>query len=103
MKANEPFEVKLSLGEIGHPNTTEHHILWISLYFTAEGDKFIKDVGRLLLNTHGGSVAGPNRGPAYAEPVMTISMKINKPGMPYAVSYCNVHGLAETDKKIRVG
>jgi superoxide reductase len=34
VKANELFEVKVSLGkEIAHPNTTEHHIRWISLYF----------------------------------------------------------------------
>ena len=34
VKADEFFEVKASLGkEIAHPNTTEHHIRWISVYF----------------------------------------------------------------------
>jgi superoxide reductase len=104
VKADEVFEVKLSLGKgIGHPNTTEHHILWISLYFHAEGDQFIKDVGRLLLNTHGESVLGPNQGPAYAYPAVTMLLKINKSGMLYAVTYCNIHGLLESEKEIRVG
>ena len=31
-KLSETLEVKVSLGkEIAHPNTTEHHIRWISL------------------------------------------------------------------------
>ena len=33
VKLNEVFNVKVSLGkEISHPNTTEHHIRWISLF-----------------------------------------------------------------------
>ena len=39
--ADETFEVKVSLGkEVAHPNTTEHHIRWIQLYFRPGGDKF---------------------------------------------------------------
>jgi len=104
VKAGELFQVKLGLAEgVSHPSTTEHHIVWISLYFTPDGDPFIKDVGRLLLNTHGGSVAGPNKGPVYADPAVTMSLKISKPGMLYAVSYCNIHGLSETQKPIGIG
>ena len=34
VKADEMFQVKVGLGkEIAHPNTTEHHIRWISLFF----------------------------------------------------------------------
>ena len=41
--AGEAFEVKVSLGkEIAHPNTTEHHIAWISLFFNPEGDNFLQ-------------------------------------------------------------
>jgi len=30
--AGEPFEVRVAVGkEIAHPNTTEHHIRWITL------------------------------------------------------------------------
>ena len=39
--ADEIFEVKVSLGkEVAHPNTTEHHIRWIQLFFKPEGGKF---------------------------------------------------------------
>jgi superoxide reductase len=48
VKAGELFEVKVSLGkEIAHPNTTEHHISWISLYFLPEGEKFTHQVGHV--------------------------------------------------------
>jgi superoxide reductase len=44
--ADEIFEVRVSLGkEVAHPNTTEHHIRWIQLYFKPEADKFIYQVG----------------------------------------------------------
>jgi len=59
VKAGEVFEVKVGLGkEIAHPNTTEHHISWISLYFQPEGGKFTHDVGRFEFNAHGESAAG---------------------------------------------
>jgi len=32
--------------EIAHPNTTDHHIRWISLYFHPEGNKFTYDVNQ---------------------------------------------------------
>ena len=39
------FAVKVSVGrEIPHPNTTEHHIQWIDVYFQPEGDKFLYQV-----------------------------------------------------------
>jgi superoxide reductase len=38
IQAGEDFQVKVSLGEgVPHPNTTEHHIRWISVYFQPEG------------------------------------------------------------------
>ena len=38
VKAGETFHVTLSVGkDIAHPNTVEHHIDWIKLYFVAEG------------------------------------------------------------------
>ncbi|MBC7238051.1 MAG: Neelaredoxin, partial [Chloroflexi bacterium] len=41
VKAGEFFEVTVSIGkEVAHPNTTEHHIAWITLYYQPEGDKF---------------------------------------------------------------
>ena len=103
VKAGEPFEVKVGLGkEIAHPNTTEHHISWVSLYFHPEGDKFTYDVGYFEFNAHGESVRGPNQGPIYTHHEIAFSMKINKPGTLYALSYCNIHGLWEYAKEIKV-
>ena len=103
VKPNEVFEVKASLGkEINHPNTTEHHIRWISLFFHPQGSKFTYDVTRVEFNAHGESGAGPNKGPVYTNPSITISLKINKPGTLHALAYCNIHGLWEGSKEITI-
>lgn len=103
VKVGELFEVKVSLGkEIAHPNTTEHHIRWISLYFHPEGGKFTYDVGRFEFNAHGESVQGPNEGPVYTHHGVSASMKVDKSGTLYATSYCNIHGLWESSKEISV-
>ena len=101
--AGEAFDVKISLGkEVAHPNTTEHHIAWVSLYFNPEGDKFSYDVGRFDFNAHGQSAAGPNQGPVYTDHTVTASMKIGTSGTLHALSYCNIHGLWESSKEIKV-
>jgi superoxide reductase len=101
VKAGEVFEVQVSLGkEIAHPNTTEHHIRWISLYFHPEGEKFTYDVGRFEFNAHGEAVAGPNQGPVYTDHKVTTSLKVSKPGTLHALAYCNIHGLWESSKEI---
>ena len=103
VKAGELFEVKVSLGkEIAHPNTTEHHIRWISLYFHPEGETFTYDVGRVAFNAHGESVHGPNKGPVYTHHEVVFSMRVHKPGTLYALSYCNIHGLWEYAREIKL-
>jgi len=99
--AGEVFDVKVSLGkEVAHPNTTEHFIAWIELYFQAEGDKFIHSIGRFEFAAHGESPAGANQGPVYTHHSVTASMKTTKPGTLHALSYCNIHGLWESSKEI---
>jgi len=99
--ANQPFQVTVSVGkEIPHPNTTEHHIRWIALYFQPEGDKFIYEIGRCDFTAHGESVKGANQGPAYTHPVALFSVQVNEPGTLIATSYCNIHGLWESSKEI---
>jgi superoxide reductase len=101
--AGEAFDVKVTLGkEIAHPNTTEHHIAWISLFFNPEGDKFSYDVGRFQFGAHGQSAAGPNQGPVHTDHLVTASLKIAKSGTLHAVSYCNIHGLWESSREISV-
>jgi len=101
--AGEVFDVKVSLGAaVAHPNTTEHHISWISLYFHPEGAKFPYMVGRFEFSAHGESVAGPNQGPVYTNHSVVASMKTTEPGTIQAVSFCNIHGLWESAKDISI-
>ena len=103
VKADEFFQVKVSLGkEIAHPNTTEHHIRWISLYFHPEGKKFTYDMGHFEFNAHGESVQGPDTSSVYTHHEVTTSFKTSKPGTIHALAYCNIHGLWESSKEIKV-
>ncbi len=103
VKADENFEVKLTVGkEIAHPNTTEHHIRWIQLYFKPDGDKFAHEVGNFEFTAHGESTEGANAGPVYTHPSVTISLKIKKAGVFYAASLCNIHGLWESSKTMEI-
>jgi superoxide reductase len=64
VRAGEAFQVKVSVGkEIAHPNTCEHHIAWVDLYFHPEGEKFPHQVGHFTFSAHGDAAAGPNKGP----------------------------------------
>jgi superoxide reductase len=103
VKAGEPFEVTVSVGkEIPHPNTTEHHIRWIRLYFKPQGGKFACDMGSFEFNAHGEAAGGPNTGPAYTEPFAVARVKISEPGELVAVSYCNIHGLWESSVSVEL-
>ncbi len=103
VQKDEVFDVKVSLGkEVAHPNTTEHHIRWIKLFFYPEGGKFPFDVGNFEFNAHGESTEGANEGPVYTNHSVTASMKVSKPGVLHALSYCNIHGLWESTKEIKV-
>jgi len=103
VSADTVFDVKVSVGkEIAHPNTTEHHIRWINVFFQAADGKFPYQVGRYEFDAHGESADGPNKGPVYTNPSAVVSLKINKPGTIYAVAYCNIHGLWDSAKEIKI-
>ncbi len=102
--ADEAFEVKVCVGkEIAHPNTTEHHIRWIRLYFAPEGGAAPFEVASLEFTAHGESAAGANQGPAHTQHQGSVYLKLRQPGTLIATSYCNIHGLWESSKEIRVG
>ena len=102
--AGELFPVKVTLGkEVAHPNTTEHHIRWISVYFHPEGDKFTYQIGHFEFSAHGESTEGPNKGPVYTNHEVTASLRVDKPGVIYATALCNIHGLWRSAKEIKVG
>lgn len=103
VKVGELCRVQVSVGkEIAHPNTTEHHIRWIKLYFKPEGAKFAYEVAAFDFNAHGESVEGANKGPVFTEPSTCAAIKLSTAGTFVAVAYCNIHGLWESEKAIAV-
>ncbi len=88
--------------EIPHPNTTEHHIRWISAYFLPQGGKFPFQLGHFEFTAHGESIEGANQGPVYCEPRVSFSFKVTQPGTLFVTSYCNIHGLWKGEKEIKI-
>jgi len=102
-EANEFFPVKVTLGkQIAHPNTTDHHIRWISVYFHPEGAKFAYQIGHFEFAAHGESAEGPDKSSIYTQHEVSLSMKTGKPGVIYAAALCNIHGLWQSSKEIRM-
>lgn len=86
-KDGDLLEIEVSVGkEIPHPNTPEHHIAWIELYFHPEGEKFPIMVGRVAFTNHSDPLT---------EPRAKFYIRTSKKGKLYALSYCNIHGLWE--------
>ncbi len=103
VQAGVVFPVTVTLGkEVAHPNTTEHHIAWVTLYYHDEGGKFAHQVANVQFTAHGESVEGANQGPVYTHHEVTANLKIAKSGILHAVAYCNIHGLWESSTKITV-
>ncbi len=103
VKADEFFPVKVTLGkEVAHPNTTAHHIRWIKVFFREEGGKFIREIANVEFTAHGESADGADKGPVYTNHEATVSMKITQSGTIYSMSYCNIHGLWESQREIKV-
>jgi superoxide reductase len=90
IKANETFEIKVSVGP--HPNTLEHSIRWIEIYFYEEGRPF----NPLMLSR-------AEFAPGLLEPEVTVKAKLPKKGVIHALEYCNLHGLWSNKKEISVG
>ena len=87
--AGKPFEVRVTVGP--HPNTVEHSIRRIEIYLHEEGRSF----NPVFLTA-------VNLVPVYSEPDIKLNLKLNKGGTIYAVEYCNLHGLWEGRKAIKV-
>lgn len=103
IKKDEMFDVKVGIGkEIAHPNTTEHHIRWINIQFHPDGEKYPYQIGHYDFTAHGESVDGPNKSTVYTNHNIITQFKTSKPGIIHAVSYCNIHGLWHSSKKIEM-
>jgi len=89
-KPDEPILVKISVGP--HPNTIEHSIRWLEVFFYEEGRAFNPiNLGKVSFNA------------PTTEPEITIRVKLSKSGVIHALEYCNLHGLWSGKKAITIG
>ncbi len=96
IKAGEPFTVSVSVGkEIPHPNTLDHHIAWIDLFFQPKGNKFVYHVARIEFKAHGELET-------YTIPAASVTMRVAQSGTLRALSLCNIHGLWESSVEIEI-
>ncbi len=99
---DEPVAIELIVGEdIPHPNTVEHHIAWMKLYFIPEGSPIAQQVGEIEFTAHGDAPVA-NEGAVHALSRGVIYATFKKSGKLIATSYCNFHGLWESEKEIVV-
>ncbi|HTZ10923.1 MAG TPA: class II SORL domain-containing protein [Candidatus Margulisiibacteriota bacterium] len=102
VKKGQFFNLTVSVGkEIAHPNTTEHHISWIEVYFIADGEKFPYQIGRAEFLSHGASTQGPNTSGIFTHPQAQLTFKTEKNGTIFANSYCNIHGLWKNAQELK--
>lgn len=102
-KAGEPTTVTVTVGkEIGHPNTTAHHIRWIRLYFMPADSTLSYEIASFEFGSHGESVMGADTSTIYTDPKISVDVRTDVPGVFYATAYCNIHGLWESAKAIAV-
>jgi superoxide reductase len=100
-KKGEAVRVGLTLGkEIPHPNTTAHHIAFAAAYFLPDGEKFPYQVARIEFASHGASTQGADTSTVYANPDASFTFRTDKPGTILVTSYCNIHGLWESSKRL---
>ncbi len=89
VRAGEEFTVSIRVGP--HPNTVQHSIRYIEVFFKEDGRVFNPI-----------TLAKVELAPEYAEPIVTLSLKLRRSGVLYVVEYCNLHGLWEARKAITV-
>ncbi len=99
----QPIKVNVGVGkEVSHPNTTQHHIKWISLFFLPEGEKIPYQLGDIVFAAHGSSVEGADTSTIYTDHQGSFVFSTEKDGTLLASSYCNIHGLWENSKQIKL-
>ena len=97
VKHGDLVDIKVIVGEeIAHPNTFEHYISWIKVYFQPEGHKFPIEIGSCNFTSHGESGL-------LTEPNVSLRFKAKKMWYNYMrSSYCNIHGLWENSVELKV-
>ncbi|SHF03038.1 class II SORL domain-containing protein [Alkalibacter saccharofermentans] len=95
VKKDESFIVTAVVGEeIAHPNTFEHYIKWIKVFFKPESGKFPVEVASVDFDAHGESGI-------LTDFCANVSIKIQESGELMAMSYCNIHGLWENSVPVK--
>jgi len=89
VKAGEPFKVTITIGP--HPNQAQHSIRWIEVYYSEEG----RDFNPVFL-------ARVELAPEYAEPQVELTFRLKRTGTLHVLGYCNLHGVWEATKHIKV-
>ena len=87
VKAGEPFQVTIKVGEIPHPMEEAHHIQWIEVSF---GQNFN---ARIDLT------------PVFTRPEVTLTLvkqSLHKTSTLRVVERCNLHGLWEATREVTV-
>jgi superoxide reductase len=103
VKMGDMFTIRAVVGkEIAHPNTTQHHIAWIEIYFHPANEKFPYQIARIDFLAHGSSAQGADTSSVYTAPDVQINFRTDKPGTIFASSYCNIHGLWQNAKELQV-
>jgi len=103
IKKGDAVKVTLTVGkEIAHPNTTAHHIAFVAAYFLPDGEKFPYQVARIEFASHGASTQGPDTSTVYTSPDTAFTLKTEKPGTILVTSYCNIHGLWESSRRLEI-
>jgi len=86
VKKGEPFEVAITVGKLlKHPNENIHYIEWIELF--ADDDLFISKVELI---------------PVVSTPKVTLTISLNESHTLKARERCNLHGIWEYSKEIKV-
>lgn len=69
--AGQPIKVEIYVSkEISHPNTVDHHIAKVLLFYVVDGSQLPIELGRAELGIHGGVEIAP---------VVKFSVVIDKP------------------------
>lgn len=97
VEADKIFQIKISLGNgTGHPDTTEHHVRRLSLYYSDSEGRTVRQITGVEFESH-----SPDRD-ALSRYETIVDAKIAQSGLLHAMAYCNLHGLAEAIKQITV-
>jgi len=92
----EPFDVEVVVGEATpHPNTPEHHVKWIELFFVPEGGDTAYPLARVDFEAHG-------EVQTFTEPRAMFRIVLPGPGTLKALALCNIHGLWEGTQRVEV-